>query len=122
MLVAHIVPLHHSQDDVLVGAAAVAWQPEPGLEALHGDGALLPAASEEDPGLLKGVSFGACQLAGGGCALVGWVRPHAAACAQPSFQLPCHTSPCCCSQCHGFMKHLCPCNRPATRAAVSCRL
>ncbi|KAI7842893.1 hypothetical protein COHA_003405 [Chlorella ohadii] len=57
-LVAHIVPLHHSQDDVLVGAAAVAWQPEPGLEALHGDGTLLPAASEEDPGLLKGVSFG----------------------------------------------------------------
>lgn len=69
-LVAHIVPLHHPHDGPLVGAAAVAWQPEPGLEALHGDGALLPAASEDDPSRLKGVSFGACW-AGIGVGLVG---------------------------------------------------
>ena len=70
-LVAHIVPLHHPHDGPLVGAAAVAWQPEPGLEALHGDGALLPAASEDDPSRLKGVSFGACW-AGTAVGLVGW--------------------------------------------------
>ena len=90
---AHIVPLHHSQDDVLVGAAAVAWQPEPGLEALHGDGALLPAASEEDPGLLKGVSFGERRWAGVGVRWLGWCGPHAAACDQPSFQFPVTNNP-----------------------------
>lgn len=56
---AHIVPLH-SDEGSLLEAAAVAWQPDPGLDVLRGgEAGLLPAAGEEEPGREQAISFGA---------------------------------------------------------------